>query len=420
MDKSTNQKTKKKKLSLLQIKRYNFCIEYISQHFKFLKLLSKKDAETLISGFGEKSVEERQVIVDDLKIYFLNFFNYFALQFAKSNLKLDVFEDLINEYYLKISDILNDLVKNPKRFNSYLSYQSTIFKCGLVIIEKAVDDNLTFKRKSEINHRGKKVQLESLSDEIVDPSEPFEDRSLKNFNFDPKYGAFYKVLRCLSAKELKVLKMYFGLDGEKQQTFEEIGKHFNVTSQNVNTVLDRAIIKLKSEMHKAKITGDTTWYKDKLEHQTETETNPQKSKIVEFTGGDEEIVDYEKFSNQDSLSDSDYTYFKEIPSDSDNDIYNDTIISVVPDGFCAYGAGDEEIVDEERFTNTTMEDKTEVNINTEPVVVNTPQTSQEENENSIKKMAKISTKDKENKSTTLVDQMIKNGNAVKGGLNNLK
>ena len=54
-----------------------------------------------------------------------------------------------------------------------------------------------------------------------------------------------RVLNTLSAREAKIIKMYFGIDRERPLTLEEIGEEFNLTRERVRQIKERALRKLR-------------------------------------------------------------------------------------------------------------------------------------------------------------------------------
>ena len=54
-----------------------------------------------------------------------------------------------------------------------------------------------------------------------------------------------EVLRALSDREAKVLKMRFGLSGGRAMTLEEVGKEFGVTRERIRQIESKALRKLK-------------------------------------------------------------------------------------------------------------------------------------------------------------------------------
>ena len=52
-------------------------------------------------------------------------------------------------------------------------------------------------------------------------------------------------LRTLPARDARVLRLYFGLDGGREHTLEEIGSMFGVTRERVRQLRDRALKRLR-------------------------------------------------------------------------------------------------------------------------------------------------------------------------------
>jgi RNA polymerase primary sigma factor len=59
-------------------------------------------------------------------------------------------------------------------------------------------------------------------------------------------------LRTLPPRDAKVLRLYFGLDGGREHTLEEIGRVFGITRERVRQLRDRALKRLREgEMGRA-------------------------------------------------------------------------------------------------------------------------------------------------------------------------
>jgi len=81
-----------------------------------------------------------------------------------------------------------------------------------------------------------------LSDLIRDQSgtsfELFKDREFLKRLFQP-----------LKGKEKKILKLYFGLDGQPSLTLAQIGKEFHLTRQRIHQIVKIAVKKLRKELN---------------------------------------------------------------------------------------------------------------------------------------------------------------------------
>jgi len=53
------------------------------------------------------------------------------------------------------------------------------------------------------------------------------------------------ILSTLTAREARILKLYFGLDGEKPHTLEEIGVKFKLTRERVRQIKEKALRRLR-------------------------------------------------------------------------------------------------------------------------------------------------------------------------------
>lgn len=62
-----------------------------------------------------------------------------------------------------------------------------------------------------------------------------------------------EVLKTLSDREAKVLRLRFGLEGDKQMTLEEVGKVFGVTRERIRQIEAKALRKLKHPSRRKKL-----------------------------------------------------------------------------------------------------------------------------------------------------------------------
>jgi len=75
------------------------------------------------------------------------------------------------------------------------------------------------------------------TDAYIEPDSPLMEESLK-IEVD-------RVLGSLSAREAKVIRMYFGLVNERPMTLEEIGDSFKLTRERVRQIKEKSIRKLR-------------------------------------------------------------------------------------------------------------------------------------------------------------------------------
>ena len=76
---------------------------------------------------------------------------------------------------------------------------------------------------------------------IADGQPDVEDEAMNQFLTDEVDAA----LRTLQPRDAKVLKLYFGLDGGKEHTLEEIGQVFGIPRERVRQLRDRALKRLR-------------------------------------------------------------------------------------------------------------------------------------------------------------------------------
>ena len=72
-----------------------------------------------------------------------------------------------------------------------------------------------------------------------------------------------EVMKTLTPREAKVLKLRFGLEDGKSRTLEEVGKEFNVTRERIRQIETKAVNRFKDELHK-KATNKKDNYKEGL------------------------------------------------------------------------------------------------------------------------------------------------------------
>ena len=61
------------------------------------------------------------------------------------------------------------------------------------------------------------------------------------------------MLHALSDREARVLKMRFGLEGQRPMTLEEVGKKFGVTRERIRQIEAKALRKLKHPSRRKKL-----------------------------------------------------------------------------------------------------------------------------------------------------------------------
>ena len=57
------------------------------------------------------------------------------------------------------------------------------------------------------------------------------------------------LLKCLTSRESRILELYYGLDGNKARTLEEVGMEFKLTRERIRQIKEKALNKLRRSSH---------------------------------------------------------------------------------------------------------------------------------------------------------------------------
>lgn len=120
-----------------------------------------------------------------------------------------------NEEIASILDIDSDDISNTiKKASRVTSLDSPIISNSNSRLIDIIEDQDELKPDSELIE-------ESLKDEVI------------------------HILKGLTSREAKILKLYFGLDGEKPRTLEEVGMEFRLTRERIRQIKEKALKKLR-------------------------------------------------------------------------------------------------------------------------------------------------------------------------------
>ncbi len=120
-----------------------------------------------------------------------------------------------NEEIASILDIDSDDISNTiKKASRVTSLDSPIISNSNSRLIDIIEDQDELKPDSELIE-------ESLKDEVM------------------------HILKGLTSRESKILKLYFGLDGEKPRTLEEVGMEFRLTRERIRQIKEKALKKLR-------------------------------------------------------------------------------------------------------------------------------------------------------------------------------
>lgn len=197
-----------------------------------IRQLTRREEQIL----SEKIQKGDEQALNKLVYHNLRFVVNIAKNYRNSNVP---FADIISEGNL-------GLIRAAHKFDSskgvkFISYavwwiKNSINEC----IEKYNRDNETLSYDDyTIN---KCTDLDNKFEQI---NEDFEE---KINNIQSRKDAIESLMKCLHEREIKILTLFFGLNGGKEMTLEEVGKEMCLTNERVRQIKDGALSKLKCEV----------------------------------------------------------------------------------------------------------------------------------------------------------------------------
>ena len=210
-------------------------IQELSTYFndiQNIRRLTKREEQIL----SEKIQKGDEQALNKLVYHNLRFVVNIAKNYRNSNVP---FADIISEGNL-------GLIRAAHKFDStkgvkFISYavwwiKNSINEC----IEKYNRDNETLSYDDyTIN---KCTDLDNKFEQI---NEDFEE---KINNIQSRKDAIESLMKCLHEREIKILTLFFGLNGGREMTLEEVGKEMCLTNERVRQIKDSALSKLKCEV----------------------------------------------------------------------------------------------------------------------------------------------------------------------------
>lgn len=197
-----------------------------------IRRLTRREEQIL----SEKIQKGDEQALNKLVYHNLKFVVNIAKNYRNSNVP---FADIISEGNL-------GLIRAAHKFDSskgvkFISYavwwiKNSINEC----IEKYNRDNETLSYDDyTIN---KCTDLDNKFEQI---NEDFEE---KINNIQSRKDAIESLMKCLHEREIKILTLFFGLNGGREMTLEEVGKEMCLTNERVRQIKDSALSKLKCEV----------------------------------------------------------------------------------------------------------------------------------------------------------------------------
>lgn len=197
-----------------------------------IRQLSRREEQIL----SEKIQKGDEQALNKLVYHNLRFVVNIAKNYRNNNVP---FADIISEGNIGLIRAAHKF--DPSKGVKFISYavwwiKNSINEC----IEKYNRDNETL--SYEDYTLNKCTDLDNKFEQI---NEDFEE---KINNIQSRKDAIESLMKCLHEREIKILTLFFGLNGGKEMTLEEVGKEMCLTNERVRQIKDSALSKLKCEV----------------------------------------------------------------------------------------------------------------------------------------------------------------------------
>ena len=197
-----------------------------------IRQLSRREEQIL----SEKIQKGDEQALNKLVYHNLRFVVNIAKNYRNNNVP---FADIISEGNIGLIRAAHKF--DPSKGVKFISYavwwiKNSINEC----IEKYNRDNETL--SYEDYTLNKCTDLDNKFEQI---NEDFEE---KINNIQSRKDAIESLMKCLHEREIKILTLFFGLNGGKEMTLEEVGKEMCLTNERVRQIKDIALTKLKCEV----------------------------------------------------------------------------------------------------------------------------------------------------------------------------
>ena len=207
---------------------------YFKEIRKFKPLTKEREIELTERIKNGDNAAKRALVEANLK---------FVVTIAKKYRDDDIpFEDIISEGNL-------GLLKAAERYdasmgNKFITYAVWWIKAYIQDFIERHDKC----RDMDNDIQSSSVTYDTYEDEydyereLTDINEEFGN-SLSDVNY--RENAISEMVASLENRERRILTLYFGLDGIKSHTLNEIGNELNLSGERVRQIMDKAIVKLK-------------------------------------------------------------------------------------------------------------------------------------------------------------------------------
>jgi RNA polymerase primary sigma factor len=221
----------------IKVNDYENSISSYFEEIKNMKPLSKKEENKLWKRFHEKNdMTARETLINAN----LKFVPTVAKQFKGCGLP---FADIVEEGNIGLIRAIDRF--DPKKDNKVISYAvwwirktiiEAIEKKGMLDAEN-IDDLVPVEGEveKESNELIAKVIIPNKQDFTVNKEQPVDAKQILEELFEG-----------IPERERFIVSDYFGLDGVKPKTLEEIGEDLNLTKERVRQLNEKALKKMRS------------------------------------------------------------------------------------------------------------------------------------------------------------------------------
>ena len=205
---------------------------YFKEIRKFKPLTKEKELELTERIKNGDDEAKRALVEANLK---------FVVTIAKKYRDDDIpFEDIISEGNL-------GLIKAAERYdasmgNKFITYAVWWIKAYIQDFIERHDRNRDIDSDVLSSVLSDELCDDDYERELIGINEEFGN-TINDINY--RENAISEMVASLETRERKILALYFGLDGDKEHTLNEIGCELNLSGERVRQIMDKAIVKLK-------------------------------------------------------------------------------------------------------------------------------------------------------------------------------
>ena len=229
---------KKLKIPTQKEKRYNF-------FYNKLRIKGKKykEAEDLIKNATTE--EEKAFAFNQICEMLPCWLKVFACNYAKTDLKLQNFEDCLNDCFFKIITKLKNDIKRGFWSKDINCFNTTLYSIMESTIKKAAKQDLIFIKTNDL------FAINDFEEVLLEQLEELDENIAELYDFEEKYFKtmdiqfIYNVFKLLRPKEELILCERCGFYDGKPKTFTELSKKYKLSKQDICWLEGKALNKIR-------------------------------------------------------------------------------------------------------------------------------------------------------------------------------